>query len=74
MWVSFNNRHRVPGAAGHTKKARLIQRAFQLNWIDASQPRWGNYSPSFPRISSAAVAMTVPGPYTPATPASNRNW
>ena len=28
------------------------------------------YSPSFPRISRAAVAMTVPGPYTPATPAS----
>ena len=32
------------------------------------------YPPSFPNISIAARAITVPGPYTPATPASNRNW
>ena len=30
--------------------------------------------PSLPKISSAARAITVPGPYTPATPASNKNW
>ena len=56
----------LPNKKGPLGKASLFQMTICCaNWIIKDY-----YSPSFARISRAAVAMTVPGPYTPATPAS----